>query len=177
MLFVGEFQAFVSRGYRELVAGDEEPELRYESLPGLTGGSSLDEIAERLQGEFNTHSEEEQRRGATLIGPHRDDLSLLINGISVQRYASQGQHKTLLVALKIAEFHFLKDRRNEAPIFLLDDLFSELDQERSDHIVQLLGDMGQTIVTTTDEGVFGRSVKWTGQNKRFYIEEGTCREE
>jgi len=177
ILFVGEFQEFVANAYRELVVADEEPRLRYESLPEFTGGSSLAEIAERLQRELNTRSEEEERRGATLVGPHRDDLSLLINGISVQRYASQGQHKTLLVALKIAEFRFLKNRRNEAPILLLDDLFSELDQERSHRIVQLLGDLGQTIVTTTDEGVFGGSVAWTGQNKRFYIEEGTCREE
>ena len=177
LLFVEEFHKFLLDAYGELVSGNEEVDLKYESLKGITKESTLERITEVLLGEVAARGADEIRRGATLVGPHRDDLSLFINGISAQRYASQGQHKTLLVALKVAEFFYLKDRRGESPMFLLDDLFSELDQERSRRIVNLLGTLSQTIVTTTDDAMFAGSMISSGQNKRFFIDKGTCREE
>lgn len=174
--FAEEFQGFVVDAYRNLVAGDEEPGLRYVTLGGVGSKSSLEEITQALAGEVAARGADELRRGTTLVGPHRDDLSLSINGIGVHEYASQGQHKTMLVALKVAEFFFLMDRRGEAPMLLLDDLFSELDQERSRRIVHLLTGLRQTIITTTDDTVFGGTKEWSGQNKRFLVEQGTCHE-
>jgi DNA replication and repair protein RecF len=173
--FVDEFQGFVLDAYRDLVAGDEEPGLRYDTLREIARDSSLEDITRVLTKEAAARAVDEIRRGTTLVGPHRDDLVLFINGIGVHEYASQGQHKTMLVALKVAEFFYLMNRRGESPILLLDDLFSELDQQRSGRIVDMLGQLKQTIVTTTDATMFG-SPTGSGGNKRFIVEQGTCHE-
>ena len=95
-----------------------------------------------------------RQRGVTLVGPHRDDLRLLINGKEVQQFASQGQHKTFLVALKIAEFWYVQERREESPILLLDDVFSELDERRSRRILGSCRRAGaDPLLRRPDEGV------------------------
>jgi DNA replication and repair protein RecF len=113
----------------------------------------------------------------TLAGPHRDDLRLTINGMDVQRFASQGQHKTLLVAMKIAEYSYMRGMLDETPMFLLDDAFSELDTGRVHRILEFAGGLGQVMITTTEGTVFGRSVTWGNHNRRFSVEHGTCRQE
>jgi DNA replication and repair protein RecF len=169
-IFAADFQSFVRRSYSELVKRNEEPQVEY---VGVAGGS-IDEITASMTSEICKYQSEEVRRGATLVGPHRDELKMSINGMSVQEYASHGQHKSLLVALKIAEFFYVKESRNEVPIFLLDDVFSELDESRSQHILDLIGGLGQTIITTTGESVFRGAFNWNGQNRKFHVERGTC---
>jgi DNA replication and repair protein RecF len=173
--FVNEFQRYVGRAYAGLVEAQEEPMIEYVSSCKIEDRNGADAIAAVLAEEIEKAHTEELRRGLTLVGPHRDDMRMRINGISVQKYASQGQHKTLQVALKVAEFFYLKERRNEAPIFLLDDVFSELDQRRAQHILNLVDSLGQTVITTTDESAFHGKVSWNGRNRKFYVEAGTCR--
>jgi DNA replication and repair protein RecF len=122
------------------------------------------------------HRAQELRRGTSLVGPHRDDFQLMLGGITVSQYASQGQHKTLLVALKVAEFRYLREHREEPPIVLLDDVFSELDAHRGGRIMTLVAGLGQVLVTTTDERVFPGTVSWGGTNRRFRVDHGTVRE-
>ncbi|MBI4536169.1 MAG: DNA replication/repair protein RecF [Ignavibacteriae bacterium] len=172
---VEEFQPYVIRAYRELVRDREKPSLDYVSLPGIDTLSDPETIASLMSEEITLRHADELRRGTTLAGPHRDDLSLCINGVSVQRYASQGQHKTFLVALKTAEFFYIREQRRETPIFLLDDVFSELDPHRSRNVVGLIADLGQAILTTADESVFQGAVQWNAYHRRFYVENGTCR--
>ncbi len=175
--FVREFQEYVNRAYRDLVEDDaglkEIAGLTYTTLPGIQDMNTVDTIAAAFAEELDRSTFEERRRGATLVGPHRDDLRLTIDGISVQHYASQGQHKTMLVALKIAEFFYLKERREETPIFLLDDVFSELDEHRSASLLKVVAPLGQIFITTTEESVFHGSVEWNGMNRKFYVEQGT----
>lgn len=175
--FVEEFQGYVCRAYAELLEGDAEgPAIRYKS-PCIPNGSipTSEEIAGYLLKRLEHDQPEEIRRGTTLVGPHRDDVLFTLGGIEAQHYASQGQHKTLLVALKVAEFRFLHEQREERPIFLLDDVFSELDTHRAASLVKLAAQLGQTIITTTDEQVFAGSVPWNSINRRFFVEHGTCR--
>lgn len=175
--FVEEFQGYVRSAYTELLEDDAEgPAIHYESAC-IPNGSvpTPEEIAGYLMKRLEQDQSEEIRRGTTLVGPHRDDLLFTLGGIAAQHYASQGQHKTLLVALKVAEFRFLHEQREERPIFLLDDVFSELDTHRATSLVRLAAQLGQTIITTTDERVFSNSVPWNGMNKRFFVEHGTCR--
>lgn len=175
--FVREFQEYVNRAYRDIVkkdaSRDEIPGLGYTSLPGMQDMNTIESIAAFFTEELDRRQLEERRRGTTLVGPHRDDLQLTIDGISVQHYASQGQHKTMLVALKIAEFFYLKERREETPIFLLDDVFSELDEHRSESLLKAVAPLGQIFITTTEESVFHGSVEWNGMNRKFYVEQGT----
>ncbi len=100
---------------------------------------------------------EELRRGSTLFGPHRDELRCFINpGQEARLYASQGQHKTLLVAMKLAEFEYLKDAAGETPMLLLDDVFSELDHDRARTMLELAmsGELGQTFISSTERERF-----------------------
>jgi DNA replication and repair protein RecF len=130
------------------------------------------EIARLFQSTLEHRRQDEVHRGTTLAGPHRDDLLFSLNGQSLQEFASQGQQKTCLVALKFAEREYLLGQRNEVPQFLLDDLFSELDAERAGRILARLGRMGQCVITTTDAGLFGTT---PFPVSRYHVEAGTCR--
>ncbi len=171
--FIREFAPYVKEAYRSLVASGEDPELRYS--PGMPVDGSEAEIGNRMADMLRERRSEERRRGLTVVGPHRDDLVLLLNGTSVLEFASQGQHKSFLLAMKIAEMHFLRERLGEPPILLLDDLFSELDDERGANILRLVGDLGQAIITATDERVFHGALSWNDHHRRFRVEQGTCR--
>ncbi len=173
--FVAEFKGYIERSYRTLISSGEDPTIEYVSFGSLPDGTTVEEIALRMDAELRARGAEELRRGATIVGPHRDELRLSINGAALQQYASQGQHKTFLVALKTAEFFYLQERRGESPIFLLDDLFSELDEGRSKRILDLVAGLGQTIITTTGERVLDETAGWGDHLRRFIIENGASR--
>jgi DNA replication and repair protein RecF len=91
--------------------------------------------------------------GYSLHGVHRDDLELLLDGHPLRREGSQGQHKTFLVALKLAQYEFLKQSgRHSSPLLLLDDIFDKLDAQRVERLVDLVADMrfGQIFITDTN---------------------------
>lgn len=97
----------------------------------------------------------EMRRGTTLFGPQKDELKININGGLSREYASQGQHKTLLIGLKIAEFNYLKELKRETPIILLDDIFSELDENRSSKVLEIIKENNaQIFITMTNPASF-----------------------
>ena len=89
-------------------------------------------------------------QGATSIGPHRDDMSILINQNVASRYASRGQARTAVLAIKLAESAYLKERRESEPLLLLDDLLSELDTVRRGQIMEHIIQYKQCIVTTAE---------------------------
>jgi DNA replication and repair protein RecF len=174
--FVSEFEPYVRRAYAALAESGERPDVEYIPTVAVSAGMKGSDIEKLLTQRMEDRRDEESRRGLSLVGPHRDELRMKIEGKRVQEYASQGQHKTLVVALKVAEFWYMKERSAETPTFLLDDVFSELDPRRSRKILNLVPEMGQTVVTTTDERFFHDTVRWDGRNKKFFIEEGTCRD-
>jgi DNA replication and repair protein RecF len=177
--FVREFQPYVVASYGNLVGEKREvPAVSYESTCRTGDGELPKEVlAENIRRLVHRYRGEEVKRGTTLVGPHRDNLLFTLSGIPVQQYASQGQHKSLLVALKIAEFAYLSERREERPILLLDDVFSELDAFRSARVLDAAERLGQTVITTTDKSSFGSAVVWNDVNRRFAVEHGTCRRE
>ena len=102
-----------------------------------------------------------------------DELAFEINGLALKAYASQGQHKTFLVALKVAEFFYLRERCRETPVLLLDDVFSELDAQRSEKLLAMTANLGQTFITATDESRFASGPAATHSSGRFYVHQGT----
>ena len=89
-------------------------------------------------------------RGATTVGPHRDDFRILLSGVDARYFASSGEKKTIVLALKLAEVEFLRSVTGEKPILLLDDVFSMLDVKRSKALLSVTGDGAQCIITLTD---------------------------
>lgn len=135
--------------YAELGLG-EVPGIGYCSSVGVhTPEISAERLAEVLVQRLRDVEEQELYRKQTLFGPHRDDIMFRLNDVDVKKYASQGQLRTFLIAMKLALQRFVYEVTGEKPLFLLDDLFSELDRKRGDRVLELLGGSGQSIITAT----------------------------
>jgi DNA replication and repair protein RecF len=99
------------------------------------------------------HSEE-IRRGVTVLGPHRDELRFLANGIDLSDYGSRGQVRTALLALKLAEIEWMKARTGQWPVLLLDEVLAELDTQRRLDLLAYLDKIEQAMLTTADLKLF-----------------------
>jgi DNA replication and repair protein RecF len=144
--FIDNFNKYVSDSYKKIIGDIENPSIRYSFLDDRAE-SNINETYITL---IKEKKDEEIRRGVNLVGPHRDDFIFKINEISLRIYGSQGQHKTFQTALRFAEFFYLKDKSGKTPIFLLDDVFGELDAYRAVKISEYLKEVGQAFITLTD---------------------------
>jgi len=144
--FVFEFNDYVKEIYSKILNGNEEPSIEYQTL----NHNSDEELESVFYSELEKQRENELRRSANLVGPHKDDFKFYINKISLRDFGSQGQHKTFQVALRFAEYFYLKNKLGKNPFFLLDDVFGHLDRERSQKISEHLGEIGQAFITLTD---------------------------
>ena len=91
----------------------------------------------------------EQQLGASVVGPHRDEIALSINQTPAKSYGSQGQQRTLVLALKLAELSLIEEVVGEPPLLLLDDVLAELDLQRQNQLLAVIQDRFQTLITTT----------------------------
>jgi DNA replication and repair protein RecF len=85
-----------------------------------------------------------------LLGPHRDDLEFVVNGIDIHAYGSRGQQRTAALAAKLAELFYMQAHTGDQPILLLDDVFSELDHTRREYLLQQIAQYEQVLLTSTD---------------------------
>lgn len=170
--FVEEFRDFITPAYRRVVEEREQPSMDYLPLGAGGGGNDGEGFEDLLRMGLREKREEERRIGTTLVGPHRDEFSLKIDGLDLRKFASQGQHKTFLVALKIGEFFYLRDRCNETPIMLLDDVFSELDGRRAACLLGFVETLSQAFITSTDPHLFDRSRMDRARSRTFLLREG-----
>lgn len=167
--YLGEIGPLLKEFYHAIAGGGEEAAMRYlPHLPdgdlSLNGGSMLREALAR-------RAAEERRRGTTLVGPHRDDVEFLLNGVSLKRFGSQGQQRSFVLALKMAEICYLEGKFGNPPILLLDDMTSELDRERNRNLMQFLEQkrMQVFITTTTLQNIMLHGAE---QQRTFRIEAG-----
>lgn len=141
--YVTEINKYLSQHYQKLSGKKQTLELIY--LPSVSGAEGWAGMVVRLT----------ERRASdilarvTSIGPHRDDIAFRLGGRNVTEFASRGEFRTVILALKLAEVDYFKAKTGEAPVLLLDDVFSELDESRRDLLSQIFINQ-QTIVTTTD---------------------------
>lgn len=133
------------------LSGGEKLTLTYQSkLLAKSGGETLnaEEAAEIYAAELLRLRQAEIARGATLCGPHRDDLLISIDGQAARDFASQGQQRTLALSLKLAELELARELTGEYPVLLLDDVLSELDEDRQGQIVALVAGKTQTFISS-----------------------------
>jgi DNA replication and repair protein RecF len=109
-------------------------------------------------------------RGVSLYGPHKDDLIIKINDKECKYFGSQGQQRSAILALKLAEIEIIREEAGEYPILLLDDVLSELDNKRKTYLIEHIKGM-QTIITSTDDYELNSLTK-DFNKKLFYINEG-----
>ena len=113
---------------------------------------------------------EEIARKQTLIGPHRDDISFHLDGKSAMNFGSQGQQRSLVLSLKLAELEAVRGALNEQPVLLLDDVLAELDLLRQEVLMEMVGSGMQTFVTTTHLSSF--KPEWLADSQFFNVENG-----
>ena len=141
---IGVLSSLAYEEHKSLTDGKEELRLRYNS----EASQKEDPAAFLLQRLHETRSED-IRRMSTGTGVHRDDIAITINGKDARTYASQGQQRSAVLSLKLAQTSFAEMERGEAPVLMLDDVMSELDPDRRRQLIERIGSM-QTFVTCTD---------------------------
>jgi DNA replication and repair protein RecF len=153
--FINEFNPYFVDAYRIVSNSKEDVKLVYQpdslSNADFSGIDAKDNIKNELQARATSLQSTEIRRMTTMFGMQKDDLKILLNGGIAREFASQGQHKSLLIALKFAEFRYLLAKKSETPIILFDDIFSELDKERVAKVINLLADSNAQIFITLTE--------------------------
>jgi DNA replication and repair protein RecF len=115
---------------------------------------SQEEVAEGLAWELIRRTQDEYQRRVTLVGPHRDDVTFSIEGANARAFASQGQQRTIALAWKLAEVSVVRTVLSRTPVLLLDDVMSELDEDRRAALTGLIQQDIQTFVTTTNTTYF-----------------------
>ena len=154
--YLKEIQKISKEKHKNISVGEESLLLKYNST--ITGEfdcenheiTPVDKIAEIYREVLSEKRREEIIRSKTVVGPHRDDVSFLINNIDALSYASQGQQRTVVLSLKLSELDFIKNIVGENPILLLDDVLAELDSFRQNFLLDSINENIQTIITTTD---------------------------
>ncbi len=152
LAFLPLFTSSVSRAHSRISAV-EALELSYRgTVLSAKGDEEAAHPAADIEDAFREAlariSEDEKRRGFTLLGPHRDDLEVRLNGRLLRSFGSQGQHRTAAIALKLGEAAAL-DQNGQGVIVLLDDILSELDEVRAGALVEFAGEFGQALMTST----------------------------
>jgi DNA replication and repair protein RecF len=169
---VAELNTLVGPIFCQVTAGSQPLVATYQSSVGGLEGTP-DERA--IEGAFVAHLErirdDEIGRGQTLIGPHRDDLTLTMGAMSIGTYGSRGQQRSATLALKLGEAELMRLRAGDAPVLLLDDLLSELDAERRGHLLEVLARPDQqTLVTAT--GMEDFDAAFLARAKKIRVESG-----
>tara|TARA_R110002012_G_scaffold83323_6_gene209750 strand:+ start:836 stop:1915 length:1080 start_codon:yes stop_codon:yes gene_type:complete len=139
--FIEAFMPIFKEQYQNISEKDEQIDLSYESQ--LSDDTLLNLLEKNI--------EKDRALQYTSVGVHKDDLSFTIAGHPIKKFGSQGQQKSFLIALKLAQFHFIKQLADTTPILLLDDIFDKLDENRVSHIVGLVKDdnFGQIFISDT----------------------------
>ncbi|WP_318311333.1 DNA replication/repair protein RecF [Flagellimonas crocea] len=139
--FIDSFLPIFKEQYNHISEKEEQIMLSYESQ--LSSENLLDLLKKNI--------EKDRALQYTSVGVHKDDMDFTIAGHPIKKFGSQGQQKSFLIALKLAQFHFIKDLADTTPILLLDDIFDKLDENRVSHIVGLVKDdnFGQIFISDT----------------------------
>jgi DNA replication and repair protein RecF len=146
---LAQLSPLVSARYDDIAGGDEL-ELRY--APSVDHAT---DPAAAIVAELHGREREEIARGLTVAGPHRDDISFQLGGLPAAGHASQGQQRTAILAFKLAEVELLS-ADSVAPVLLLDDVMSELDAPRREHLLALVDRASQAVITSAEESYFPR---------------------
>jgi len=130
----------------------------------------LETIKQRFAAELAASHRADISRGATNVGPHRDDWCFWINGRLLSDYGSRGQQRTAILAMKMAEIEWISRLSGETPVLLLDEVLAELDQQRRDFLLSTVQNAEQAIVTATDLGMF--NAKFVAKSKSMTVSAG-----
>ena len=166
--FIEELSKTSEKIHKNLTLEKEELTLNYISNVKFVE-QNKDTIEKNFLEKLKSNVNKDLIIGTTEIGPHRDDMEIKINNIDARTFASQGQQRTIVLSIKLSEVEIIKLDRGNYPVLLLDDVFSELDEERRKYLTMSFKEM-QTIITSTD--VFDLGELKGADKSIFCIESG-----
>ena len=159
--FIEKLSTRTAKIHEKISHGTEQLDLTYEK--------NMEPDAEMFLDKLKNTAQRDIILGSTHTGPHRDDIAMMINGQDVRSYGSQGQQRTTALSMKLAEMELMEEEIGTPPILLLDDVMSELDQDRQMHMIQYI-ERCQTLITCT--GVED-SIRRLPVGARYLVENGT----
>jgi DNA replication and repair protein RecF len=172
--FIMEFDPIFQKYYANITNHKENVSLEYlMNNKNELNDFDKNEIKNYMENKAKNLYVAELARGTTLFGPQKDEILIQLNQGNAREWASQGQHKSLLISLKLAEFDYLLNFTNETPIILLDDIFSELDDNRSQLVLDtIIEKQAQTFVTLTNPNLWKRDINIIKETKFFKVQNG-----
>lgn len=150
--FLKEIEKIAKEKHR-IISETEELKIKYD-CSFLTDETELDDIVANFKNSLEERKTEEIRRCQSCVGPHRDDIIFYINENEATKFASQGQQRTIVLALKLSELDIITEKTGDEPILLLDDVLAELDDIRQNYLLKSINDRTQTIITSVDTILF-----------------------
>ncbi|GKQ43406.1 DNA replication and repair protein RecF [Companilactobacillus sp. RD055328] len=168
--FLKKLEAYMQKVHIGLTNNEEALRITYLTTSFDDSLTEKNDIYENLKANYQQNYDKEIRAGTTLFGPQRDDIAFLINNHNVADFGSQGQQRTVVLSIKLAEVELIKGVIGDYPVLLLDDVLSELDEIRQTKLLKAIEDNIQTFITTTSiEGINREIVK----NPKIYnVENG-----
>ena len=150
------FQNYLLMQYQTITGLKLKPSLAYQTI--TENRESEDDIFNEFMQLLEENFEKEAEREQTIIGPHRDEIVFFLDDMELRNFGSQGQHRLFSMSLKMAQLFYYSDELDDLPIMLLDDLFGNLDQQKTDTITETLNKhAGQTFITSASDKPFDRS--------------------
>lgn len=170
MDYIKELKVYAAKFHDDISDSKEKLDIEYVSNAGVAPDDTIEIITEKLRVAYQKSRNEDYHTGYTNIGPHRDDMDIKINGISAKTYGSQGQQRSAVLSLKLAQAQMLFDKNNERPVILLDDVLSELDPKRQDFLLNKVENY-QVFITCCEES----NKDQLKNGKVFYIKDGVVK--
>lgn len=170
---VEKLDELIKQYYQQMSGNSDKVKLVYQCSFPI---KAPEKISEHYQLALQQNLEKDRLNQATSIGPHRDEILFLINGKPLKAIGSQGEHKTFVISLKMAEYHYLQSMNKSLPLLLFDDIFGELDSSRINNMIHSLSAIGQVFITTTSPNFFGKLAQWKGDTFFYQVQQGTVKE-
>ncbi|PTM56912.1 DNA replication/repair protein RecF [Desmospora activa] len=173
--FVDQLNRWAREIHQAITQDKESLQVVYQPSLNLEGDMDRPRMRAVMVDELKRIQAQEVQRGSTLIGPHRDDLHLSVDGVNLHRYGSQGQQRTAALSLKLAEIELIRSETGNYPILLLDDVLSELDDSRKTHLLEAIRGKVQTFVTAT--GLEGIDRETLNRARVYQVRQGSISEQ
>ncbi len=161
------FKEYLSRDYAMISGMNLTTGLEYQTFCEASADPKA--IEEQYYKELEATFEKEVEREQTLTGPHRDEIIFYLDDFELRRFGSQGQHRLFALSLKLAQLHYYSDELDDLPIFMLDDVFGDLDLHKTGILLKALQEhSGQTFITSANPVPFEDFVTFDGNRNKFY---------
>lgn len=174
--FLKEIYPYAKTAVDNISGGKETLKIKYDNTLDMEyycHGDELkplDTIRKVFNAQIKAKQDEEISKSQVIVGPHRDDIKFFLEDKDATQFASQGQQRTVVLALKLAELELVKESLQDEPLLILDDVLAELDLTRQKYLFKSISSAGQTIITTTD--VDSLDLQWLDDVDIYKVQEG-----